>query len=52
MKANAKIDFEISNEDMQTLNCINNVDYGDASIYPVYGGKLKSFNGKSGSENS
>lgn len=52
IKANAKIDFEISNEDMQTLNCINNVDYGDASIYPVYGGKLKSFNGKSGSENS
>ncbi|WP_300559599.1 aldo/keto reductase [Companilactobacillus sp.] len=40
MKANAEIDFEISAEDMKTLEQINQMDYGDASVFPVFGGKL------------
>lgn len=40
MKANAEIDFEISAEDMNTLEQINQMDYGDASVFPVFGGKL------------
>lgn len=40
MKSNAEIDFEISDEDMKTLASIDQMDYGDASAYPVFGGKL------------
>lgn len=40
MKSNAELDFEISAEDMQTLAAIGNMDYGDASVYPVFGGKI------------
>lgn len=41
MKANAEVDFHISDEDMQVLKNIEKIkDYGDASLMPVYGGKL------------
>lgn len=40
MRANAEIDFEISVDDMQTLAKVGNLSYGDASAYPVFGGKL------------
>lgn len=39
MKSNSKIDFEISNEDMEILKKIKGLDYGDASVFPVFGGK-------------
>ncbi|MQS76201.1 aldo/keto reductase [Lactobacillus halodurans] len=41
MKSNADIDFEISDEDMATLAKQDKMDYGDASAYPVFGGKIK-----------
>lgn len=42
MKNNADVDFEISGEDMDHLLNIEQIrDYGNASIFPVYGGKLK-----------
>ncbi len=42
MKNNAEVDFEISEEDMETLKGMEKIkDYGDASVFPVYGGKLK-----------
>jgi diketogulonate reductase-like aldo/keto reductase len=42
MKNNADVDFEISAEDMETLKNLEQIkDYGDASMFPVYGGKLK-----------
>lgn len=41
MKSNANIDFEISDEDMATLAKQDKMDYGDASAYPVFGGKIK-----------
>lgn len=40
MRANAAIDFVISDEDMKTLEDIDQMNYGDASVYPVFGGKL------------
>ena len=41
IKENAQVDFEISEEDMQTLiHCEKIKDYGDSSFFPVYGGKL------------
>ncbi|KRK78571.1 aldo/keto reductase [Companilactobacillus nodensis] len=40
MKSNAEIDFEISAEDMNTLMKIDQMNYGTASVYPVFGGKL------------
>lgn len=40
MKANAELDFEISDEDMKTLMSIDQMDYGEASVFPVFGGKL------------
>ncbi len=41
MKSNADVDFEISSEDMETLKHVERIhDYGDAGIFPVYGGKL------------
>lgn len=40
MKSNAELDFEISAADMKTLENIDQMDYGDASVFPVFGGKL------------
>ena len=41
MKSNADVDFEISSEDMEALKLAERIhDYGDAGIFPVYGGKL------------
>ena len=41
MKENADVDFEISNEDMETLKNIEKIkDYGAHSFFPVFGGKL------------
>lgn len=41
MKNNADVDFEISDEDMEVLRNVEHIkDYGDASMMPVYGGKL------------
>jgi len=42
MKNNADVDFVISKEDMEFLKNIPQIkDYGNASMFPVYGGKLK-----------
>lgn len=41
MKNNSEVDFEISAEDMELLNNLEQIkDYGSASVMPVYGGKL------------
>lgn len=41
MKNNADVDFEISAEDMETLKNAEPIkDYGDASAFPVFGGKM------------
>jgi diketogulonate reductase-like aldo/keto reductase len=41
MKNNADVDFVISDEDMTTLKNMKKIeDYGDASMFPVFGGKL------------
>ncbi|KIS02807.1 aldo/keto reductase [Paucilactobacillus wasatchensis] len=45
MAANAEIDFEISAADMEKLKNVKPLDYGDASVYPVFGGKLSSYDG-------
>ncbi|KSU64716.1 2,5-diketo-D-gluconic acid reductase [[Bacillus] enclensis] len=42
MKNNAEVDFVISEEDMEFLKNIEGIkDYGEASMMPVFGGKLK-----------
>jgi hypothetical protein len=42
MKNNAELDFVISEEDMEYLKKVDHIkDYGEASIMPVFGGKLK-----------
>ena len=42
MKNNADVDFVISDEDMEILKNIKQIkDYGNASMFPVYGGKLE-----------
>ncbi len=42
MKNNAEVDFVISAEDMKFLQNVDKIkDYGEASRFPVYGGKLK-----------
>lgn len=42
MRNNADVDFTISTEDMQFLKNMKQIeDYGEASMFPVYGGKLK-----------
>lgn len=39
MRTNAAVDFEISEEDMEILQHVEGIeDYGDASVFPVYGG--------------
>ena len=41
MKTNAAVEFEISEADMQALKSVEKIkDYGDASVFPVYGGKM------------
>ena len=41
MKANTELDFTISPEDMERLKRIGRIrDYGDASFFPVFGGRL------------
>jgi diketogulonate reductase-like aldo/keto reductase len=40
MRANAAVDFEISDADMETLkNAPGDTDYGSASLFPVFGKK-------------
>jgi len=42
MKNNADVDFVISDEDMEFLKNMEQIeDYGEASMFPVYGGKLE-----------
>jgi len=42
MKNNAEVDFVISSEDMEILKNVEKIkDYGDASMMPVFGGKLE-----------
>jgi len=42
MKNNAEVDFAISKDDMAVLIHMEKIkDYGDASRFPVYGGRLK-----------
>lgn len=51
MKNNADVDFVISDEDMETLKHAEKIDnYGDSSFFPVFGGKLKGYSGKPGTE--
>jgi diketogulonate reductase-like aldo/keto reductase len=41
MRTNAELGFEISAEDMEMLKNIEPIsDYGDASMFPVFGGRL------------
>ena len=41
MKSNADVDFVISDEDMDFLKNMEQIeDYGSASMFPVYGGRL------------
>lgn len=42
MRINSKLDFVISNADMETLNNVEAIqNYGEHSFFPVFGGKLK-----------
>ena len=42
MRTNAKLDFVISNDDMEILKAIPRIkDYGEYSRFPVFGGKNK-----------
>ncbi|MCG6189496.1 aldo/keto reductase [Maribellus maritimus] len=42
MKNNAEVDFVISDDDMHVLLNMEQIeDYGEASMFPVYGGKMK-----------
>jgi len=42
MKNNAEVNFVISVEDMEFLKNMEQIkDYGNASMFPVYGGKLE-----------
>ena len=51
MKSNGEVDFMISTEDMETLKHIERIrDYGDSSFFPVFGGKLKGYSGRPGTE--
>ena len=51
MKANAEVDFVISDADMEILKHVEKIDnYGDSGFFPVFGGKLKGYAGKPGSE--
>ena len=51
MKSNADVDFVISDEDMGILKNMDKIDnYGDSSFFPVFGGKLKGYSGRPGTE--
>ena len=51
MKSNADVDFVITDEDMLILKHLEKIDnYGDSSFFPVYGGKLKGYSGRPGTE--
>ena len=51
MKTNADVDFVISDADMELLKKVERIrDYGDSSFFPVFGGKLKDYSGKPGTE--
>ena len=51
MKSNADVDFVISEADMELLKKVKRIkDYGDSSFFPVFGGKLKGYSGKPGTE--
>ena len=51
MKTNADVEFVISDKDMEILKQIDRIEnYGDSSFFPVFGGKLKGYSGKPGSE--
>ena len=51
MKSNGEVDYTISDEDMEILKHIERIrDYGDSSFFPVFGGKLKGYSGKPGTE--
>lgn len=39
MRENANVDFEISEEDMNTLKEMKFADYGEYSVFPVFSGK-------------
>jgi diketogulonate reductase-like aldo/keto reductase len=39
MRANANVDFVVSDEDMAALQGLRDVDYGEHSVFPVYSGK-------------
>lgn len=39
MRSNAEVDFAIADDDMAALRDLHDVDYGDASAFPVYSGK-------------
>lgn len=42
MKSNGEVDFEISEQDMETLRKVKTIEnYGKSSFFPVYGGKIK-----------
>ena len=42
MRENAKLDFSISAEDLETLKGLAPIDdYGDASRFPVFSGRLQ-----------
>ncbi|RAH96777.1 2,5-diketo-D-gluconic acid reductase [Acuticoccus sediminis] len=41
MRSNAAVDFDISDADMDVLRSAEPIkDYGDASVFPVYGGRM------------
>jgi hypothetical protein len=43
MESNAALDFTISEDDMERLGSVPHIeDYGEASMMPVFGGKLRS----------
>ena len=51
MKSNSEVDFVITDEDMEILKHLEKIDnYGDSSFFPVYGGKLKGYSGRPGTE--
>lgn len=39
MRSNAELDFEISDDDMDALRDLDERDYGEHSVFPVYSGK-------------
>jgi len=42
MKSNTEVDLKIAEEDLEFLKNVEQIkDYGEARIFPVYGGKLK-----------